>query len=170
MHLDTYLKNQLARCTVDDEFMDLLTLSTVPNRRAQAELPHPRFSSILYLESTNAREPPSWYLDQCFWDVDDVVLHVLLILSGFTQYSKSHVRTSGYCGLMRTAQPIRENVLEPLRRFLLDPDRSGDYCVDGAKYARSALRCLRQLYRPRFGCFFLGTFCFVFSFFIIHLI
>jgi len=137
---------------VDEELEDLLTFVTSSvashTSRVQAELSHSRVPPLIYLENISDRKQPSWYPKKLLWDADEVVLNIVLILSGFMQYSKEciHPDSSRW---VTAAHPIREKTLAPLRQFLLDPERSGEYFVDGRKYARATLRCLRQLYDPR---------------------
>ena len=151
-HLDTHLKSQLTRCTVDDELVDLLTFVTCSvashTSRVEAGLSHSRVPSLIYQEKDDKKRP-NWYPKIFLWDADEVVLNIVLILSGFMQYSKDCGHPDGWW--VTAAHPIREKTLAPLRQFLLDPERSGEYFVDGKKYARVALRCFRQLYDSRLG-------------------
>ena len=133
--------------------MDLLTFFTCSvashTSRVEAELSSSRVPSLNYLEKENDKKLYNWYSAWLFRDADKVALNIVLILSGFMQYSTDWDYPDGWW--VTAAHSIREKTLAPLRQFLLDPERSGEYFVDGKKYARAALRCFRQLYDSRFG-------------------
>ena len=123
---DEYLRTQIAKYTVDDRLVDLLTLLTIFH-----EVPHTdeRLSynvrASAFLLPDDSRHP--------LWMVDDAGLNIGILLF-----------ETGQRGLTNMPREKRR-YFQMLSRFLVDKKRSQRFSVDGENYAWAALRYLEHI-------------------------